>query len=241
MALALLAGAGILGASMWSTSSDALNKNQTTQLAETKKLGMMDTVYKAPESFTGAVNAFAPYPAPQQNLRTLREVQEAYSEDVTNANWEMAAYNLRTKGSNSRVLIASSDNTPLLPMKLKAGGKLGDIKYSESMDANPMTKNRHTIVAGPIGWAGNKRGIESGMNQADDSSKRLTTKKGYTINKEGFTFNDKFNPYTRGSSNITLANQVYTQSNGATLPEKGNIIPVSNSSGKKSLSIQIRG
>lgn len=240
MALAVLVGATLLGGSLWATSSDALIQNKEVQLAQTKKLGMMDTVWKAPESFTGAVNAFSPYRPPNQSLKTLREVQEDYSENVTQTNWEMAAYNLRTKGSNARIPIASSDNTPLLPLKLKPNGKLGDVKYSETMDANPMTRSRHTGTS-MIGWAGNKRGVESGMNQADDSSKRLTTKPGYTLNRQGFTFNDRFNPWTRGSANITLANQIYTQGNGATLPQKGNIIPVSNDSNKKSMSITFKG
>lgn len=235
MALALATGAAILAAGVTAASTDAEIKTENVQLQETKTKGILDTTWKGPLAFTGAVDAWGPYPAPPQNLKTITDIQKFYASEMTQANIQMARYNMRPKGDNQRIPIASAANTPFLVLKAKHVGGIGDIKGSETLNDYALTKNRHTgTVGAPIGWALIKRGEESGFNNADDGSRRYRppakNASKYTYNFwRGVTFSDRVNPWTRSSKEVTLQAKAYADAQGRTLPSIGNLVPAKKS------------
>lgn len=234
MALALAAGAAILAAGVTAASTNAEIELENVQLQETKTKGILDTTWKGPLAFTGAVDAFAPYPQPPQDIKSVSDMQKFYARAMTEVNLEMARYNMRPKGDNQRIPIASAANTPFLVQKAKAKGGIGDVKGSERLNEYALTKTRHDTVGAPIGWALIKRGEESGMNNADDASKRYrppaNVAKNYTYNfYRGVTFNDRINPWTRSSKEVTLQAKAYADAQGRSLPSIGNLVPAKKS------------
>lgn len=232
MALALAAGAGILAAGIAASSTSAEIKLNDVQISETKTKGIMESAYKTDLVVSGAPNAFAPIPPPPQDIKTVTDMQDWYARAISDAQLEMAKYQMRPKGDNQRILNVASDNAPFLVQKAKPG-PIGDVKGSETLDTSPMVHTRHNIPTPgtPIGWALGKRGVVSGTNQADDASRRWIDRsnpnsKNYMLNRiGGVTFSDRINPWTKGSAQVNLAAQSYIEKQGTTIPTVGNLVP----------------
>jgi hypothetical protein len=234
MALAFAAGAAILAAGVTAASKDPEIELENVELQEIKTKGMLEGTYKANLAFAGATDAFGPYPAPPQDLKSVTGLQAFFAKALTETNLQMARYNMRPKGDNQRIPIASAENTPYLVQKAKSRGGIGDIKNSETLNTYAMTHTRHNTVGSPIGWALIKRGEESGYNEADDASRRYRpppgNSKNYTYNfYRGVTFNDRVNPWTRSSKQVTMQAKAYADAQGRTLPSIGNLVPVKKS------------
>lgn len=231
MALALAAGAAIAAASYAAASTNAEIDLTENQYSETRTKGILDTAYKGPLAYTGALDAFGPYPAPPQDAKTILQIQKWYASMSAQTNLEMARYNMRPKGGNMRIPIVSADNTPFLVGKAKGKGMLGMVKNSESLNDYALLHTRHNMVGGPIGWALIKRGEESGYNNADDASHRYrpppSQAKKYSYNFwHAVTFADRINPWTRGSNQVTTQAKTYADAQGRTIPSIGNLTPV---------------
>jgi hypothetical protein len=239
MALALAAGAAIAAAGYTAASKDANIDLINVQYSETRTKGIMDTTYKGPLAFTGALNAFAPYPAPPRGAKTVLDVEKWYAQTTSDVALAMARYNMRPKGGNQRIPIASADNTPFLVQKAKQNGGLGFVKNSDGLNLYPMTTTRKVggVPGTPIGWALIKRGEESGYNNADDASHRYrppaNVAKNYSYNfYHGVTFSDRINPWTRSSNQVTAQAKTYADAQGRRIPSIGNLVPIVKAKGR---------
>lgn len=231
MALAVAAGAAILGGSIYASTPSSEVKEDTSSFLETRKKGILQSNLRAPQAITGAPNIYAPYYAPTQSATTLTEVQDAYTQNMTETQLQQAKLNLKPRGG--RLLQGSSGQQVMLVMMAGSGDKLGDVKGSESLATNPIVWRRANLAAPPSVREGD--GIYSGVTQFDDSSKVYPT----FINKAGVTFNDKRNPYSRGGEYVNLNTEIQNGFSSRNLPQKGNLVSTTTRAGTKAMSINM--
>lgn len=222
MALPFIVGASILGGSIWATTTPAEVEEDDTQFLENRKKGVLGSVVRAQQSVSGAPNAFGPFNAPDQTVQTLTQMQKAYSRDTTQMMEEQAAFNLRGTGSISRVIVASAGNTiPLMRLLgFQDGGKLGDIRNSETLRDNPLLYGQSEN--GAIGDKLIAKGRVSGINIADDHSKKFIPRQGKNQKRinSGPTFNEKRNPYAKGGAITQLQQDIKSSRQ---IPIKGDL------------------
>lgn len=219
MAAALLLGGAIAAGAVYATQTPPEVEEDTDQFLEVRKKGMLDSVVRAQQSISGAPNAFGPFHAPDQTVQSVTQAQKAYARDTSEVILQQAAFNLRGQGNTSRVIVANAGNTiPLMRfLGFDSGGKLGDIKHSEDLRENPLLYGQSEN--GAIGDQLIDRGRTSGVNIADDHSKRYTSKKKH-INS-GPTFTDKTNPYTKGGAITQLQQDISSRTRK--IPLKGDL------------------
>ena len=143
MALALLAGGGILGASAYFTQQVLPDSIQASkfQYREEKKKGINLASTRSqyaiwhPDTNSGME-------IPKQDVKTVPEVQEAYAGDVVNFQNEQLRFNLRKR--MGRRPLECAGYTPLLTNTLNAT-KVLTVNNGDLSD-NPMCKNIRMIA-----------------------------------------------------------------------------------------------
>lgn len=229
--IAVLAGAGILAASVAASSDNREVDSNVEQFMENRKKGIPDAVIRAQQATSGALTPFAPFNAPRQDLKTVTEIQQASADDFSDFMVNMARFNLRPKGKQ-RIPIANTGNAPYL-IKVLGNGTMGGIKGAETLNSNPMT------TRGNIDWRSDQNLMgtapNSGWASSDNSSGKWTPDNRF-LNPGGVTFNQRINPWARGGKYVTLQQQEANQARGKQMPTKGPLVPIP-SEGRKGTNI----
>lgn len=221
--LPILAGAGILGASYYASEGTRQVDFNVEEFMETRKKGLNQSVVRAQQAISGAQTPFSPFPAPNMNAKTITEVQQSYSDDITTTMVEQAKFNLRPKGK-SRIPIANTGNAPYL-IKQLGSGNMGGIKGAETLNNNPMALRGNVDFRQDRDLPGAGTGVGSGFSTADSSSQYWTPNNAF-LNPGGVTFNQRINPWARGGNIVTLQQNAANSARGKAMPVKGPLVPV---------------
>lgn len=220
--LALLAGASILGASVYAADTTQEVDTSTQQYMDTRKLGIWDNTMRAQQAISGADLPFTPFPAPrQQGINTVTDAQRSYADDVTNTMFQQAAFQMRPRGKQ-RLPQANSGNAPYL-IKVLGNGTMGGIRGAETLNNNPMT------TRGNIDFIPGRDLIKNSPNTGNSTFNAATmwwNPQFDRISMGGVSFSRRINPFARGGDKVTIQQQLANSARGKQLPVKGKLTPI---------------
>lgn len=232
MALPLLAGAAIAGTAYAATSSDPVVQEDVNQVEETKKKGIIMGVTRAQQAVSGAPNAWAPFPGPRQDLKTLSDVQESFAVTTAQTIEQQATDQLRPKNNTRRIPISSSGAGIYLMKKLGDGATLGYIKGSQDLNSNPYVVHRPDSLSPWNYLPGGDNNNSSAWAEADDSSRYYTPAKTHLNTWQNIV--ERRNPYMKGGLVININSEIVNAQQGRSIPTKSDLIPTSSGPGFRS-------